>query len=475
MKYTLLPQLCLVAFLTASPYAFGQNSFPANAVEASELGMRSDLSQEILVLRQQHTGLKAELERYGQDAMRLKRELELAEKTQRESAASIASLNASISTLSSQEKALSSKISAASEQEGNLTVQIRTLTQELDILQTRIKQEKEAMERITASNSKEVGRLNQELDAAKSLHAASLVELENSQVAEKSRRVTEENSLNAALIAKKADLAELDTKATQAREEQFKQAELSILARKQLAEREAEDLLKKSGTEGALLIAKAQAERDALLRSTDEELAARTNKLNNEEKTAVAAREAAAKFLDEELAKRRATVTKELDALDEEAVQSKKQTANELVVMRDKMLKEAKDEVEKAKTQELSQGSITLVALKKQLQEVESTIRMAEEQVKAAQKREQQAEDKLGQLTLQTQVMEKRQAQLQEQLKRNGPMVVQSNDAGPSNAAAMAQKSALASEILQMRRQLDGLKSDDLANQIRKNMTPEKK
>ena len=128
MKTTLLNRLCMVALLAATPHAFGLNAFPANSVEATQLGTRSELAQEIAALRQQHAGLKAEVERYSQDAVRLKRELEQAEKTQKESAASIASLNSSISTLSAQEKALASKVSAANEREGTLTVRTRTLS-----------------------------------------------------------------------------------------------------------------------------------------------------------------------------------------------------------------------------------------------------------------------------------------------------------------------------------------------------------
>ena len=476
MKTTLIPRLFLVAYLASAPYAFGQNAFPATAMEASQLGIRAELSQEILVLRQQHAGLKAEVERYGQDAIRLKRELELAEKTQKESAASIASLNASISILSAQEKALAAKLAAGNERDGNLTVRVRTLAQELDSLQIRTMQEKTALETITADNAKEVSRLSKETEGARLAHAASLAELNKLQQEALQKHAAqgraESKELDDSLAAKKLELAGLDTKAASGREEQNRKANEEILQRQQIAAREAEELMVRSRTEAAALQMKVQ-----------DDMAARSGKLENDEKTAEQARKAAdktavearqlmAKSEDEELARRRAAVTKQLDALEAEAVQGKKDTAVQISATREKMLKDVQDEVSKTKNQTLSQSSDKLIALNKQLRDTEAKIKDAEAKAKTAETREQQADAKLAQLATQTEALEARQAQLKSATAQAKPAV---STSAPANAAALSQKAALEQEILQMRRQLDGLKSDDLAKQIRQNMIPEKK
>ena len=472
MKTTLLSRFFLVAFLFSTPYALGQNAFPATAMEATQLGTRAELSQEILVLRQQQMGLKAEIERYGQDAIRIKRELELAEKTQKESAASIASLNASINALSTQEKALASKVAAGNERDGNLTVRVRALTQELDSLQTRIAQEKKTLDTITSGNAKEVARLSKELETAKVAHASSMSELSKTQQeAQAKRAVQEQNEVKAldeALGAKKIELAALDAKSSAVREEQNRKANDDIAQRKQTAEREADERVARSKAEASSLAAKTQAE-----------VAARTNKLANDEKAAEQARQAAAKQEEEELAKRRSAVTKQLDALEADAAQEKKDTAVQIAAIREKMLKDAQDEVNKTKEQNLSQGSDKLAALNKQLRDAESKVKDAEAKskdaetkAKTAEAREQQASAKLAQLAAQKQTLEARQDQLKSQPQQAAPVA---QTLPPSNAAALAQKAALEQEILQMRRQLDGLKADDLAKQIRQNMTPDKK
>lgn len=483
MKTTLLSRFFLVAFLSSIPYAFGQNAFPATAMEATQLGTRAELSQEISVLRQQQMGLKAEIERYGQDAIRIKRELELAEKTQKESAASIASLNASINALSTQEKALASKVAAGNERDGNLTVRVRTLTQELDSLQTRIAQEKNTLDTITSGNAKEVVRLSKELETAKVAHASSMSELSKTQQEVQAKRAVQEQNevkaLDEALGAKKIELAALDAKSSAVREEQNRKANDDIAQRKQTAEREADERVARSKAEASSLAAKTQAEREALLQAAQAEVAARTNKLANDEKAAEQARQAAAKQEEEELAKRRSAVTKQLDALEADAAQEKKDTAVQIAAIREKMLKDAQDEVNKTKEQNLSQGSDKSAALNKQLRDAESKVKDAEAKskdaetkAKTAEAREQQASAKLAQLAAQTQTLEVRQAQLKSQPQQAAPVA---QTLPPSNAAALAQKAALEQEILQMRRQLDGLKADDLAKQIRQNMTPDKK
>lgn len=392
---------CLVA---AAPYAFGQNVFPANAVEANQIGTRADLTQEIIVLRQQQVGLKAESDRYGQDTLRLKRDLDMAETTRKDSAASIAALNLSISTLSAQEKALTTRISLASEREGQLTVLTRTLNQELENLKTLIKQEKETAETMSSANGREISRR---------------AELTKAQQDVQARQAIENKTVDDATLAKKVELASLDSKAAQDRDEKNKQADIGISARKQLAEQTWEAKVKAS---------------------------------------------------DEEISKRRAAVTKELDALDAEAKLAKDTAGLELVAMRKKMLLDATAEVNKKKEQDVSQGSAKLAAANKQLLEVETKVREAEAKARAADTRGQKTDAKAAQLVRDQQALETRQAQLQAQTQalRNTPVV------GTASPIALAQKELLEQEIVQMRRQLDGLKSDELANQIRKNMTPDK-
>lgn len=474
-----LSRFCIAAYLVATPYAFGQNSFPANAVEATQIGTRAELTQEISVLRQQHAGLKAEAERYGQDTIRFKRELELTEKTQKESAATIASLNSSIGMLSAQEKALSSKISAANEYEGNLTVRTRTLTQELESLQTRVSQEKIMVDTIASSNFREVARLEELAKVQKNAQATQLAE---------------DKKLDETIVSKKAELAGLDGKAAQAREEQNKQADASISARKQTAAGEAEELFNKNKMAISIADTKAQADRDVLLKNTNDELAARVSKAESAEKSAAQMRDATAKAADDEMSKRRVAVTKELDALDADAKQAKEAAAVELAAMRKKLLLEATVEANIKKEQDVSQGSAKLKAVNKQLLAAETRVRGAEAKAKAADTREQQADAKIleaeakskaantrgqqadakaAQLVREQQALEARQAQVQNQVLRNTPTPALATAA--ANPEALVQKASLEQEILQMRRQLDGLKSDDLANQIRKNMTPEKK
>ena len=473
MKTTFITGLFLIASLVSSAHSFGQTAFPANAVEASQLGTRTELSQEIAILRQQHAGLKAEVERYGQDSVRIKRELELVEKAQKDSAASVAALNVSIGMLSSQEKALASKISADNERDGNLTVRVRTLAQELDSLQTRIKQEKMAVETVAMANAKEVARLNQEFDTVKVAHAASVAELNKVQQEAQAKRTADDRALDAQIAIKKQEAAAFDAKLLLVREQQAKKADDDIGARKQTAIREAEDILNKSKTETAAMQVKTQAEREAILKVAEADIRTRVSKLENDEKAALKSRETATKAMDEEFSKRRAMVTKELDYLEAEVVQGKKETASQMAAMRDTMRKEAQAEANKIKEQDLSQGSAKLTALNKQLREVTAKIQEAEARVKVVESREQQAEAKLSRLAAQMQPLEVKQDKIQTLSQRAVAVIAPVSNS--RNEVASSSKAGLDKDILQKRRQLESLNSDDLAKQIRRSMTPEDK